>query len=282
MTMNRLLCSVPVFFATAALVVVSAGLSAGCTVKSQGAATGADGGGATSEGGPAAAPPGLSCMQILQCIVACPASDAPCPDACADKGDAEGKANVLAFAQCVDTQKCTDAACTQDKCAASLDACVTSSAPKNTGTPLQGSAPPGSVPADLVGTWAGARDGITERLVFKADGSGTWRSSIVTDQSSCFSFRNTTRTGNAVITDSTITLYATSVVESVQQCSPPAADTNKPASTEQLKYSRPSDGDANTILVIDNACAAKYPGQENCNTLGCPIGLYCTSRLKRE
>ena len=41
-------------------------------------------------------------------------------------------------------------------------------------------------------------------------------------------------------------------------------------------------GDPNTIRLIDGACAAQYPGQENCNTLGCPIGLYCTSRLTRQ
>ena len=83
------------------------------------------------------------------------------------------------------------------------------------------------------------------------------------------------------IDDTTITVYATSVVEQVQECSPPTKDTPLAATTEVLKWHR-ADGDPNTILLIDNACAAKYPNQENCNIAGCPIGLYCTSRLKRE
>lgn len=151
------------------------------------------------------------------------------------------------------------------------------------GAPGQASAPPGSVPADLVGTWTGARAATTERMVFNADGSGSWTSSNVTESSGgCLSFVETKRAGNVVITESTITVYATSVVESVQRCAPPTADENKPAATEDLQWHRPDDGDPDTILVVDSACAAKYPGQESCNTVGCPIGLYCTSRLKRE
>jgi hypothetical protein len=274
--MNRILASGAILLVSASVIA----LSAGCSSTQKATSNGSDAGSSTTDGG-VSAPPGLSCLQILQCIVACPDSDAACPDACLEKGDAEGKTNITAFVTCVDQEKCADAACVQDKCATPLDACVTSSAPKNSGTPLQGSAPPGSVPTDLVGEWVGARDGITQRFMFNADGSGEWRSAITSSQSACKHFTTTTRTGNFVITDTTITVYATSVVESVQRCAPPAEDTNQPAVTEELMWHR-ADGDPNTILVVDNACAAKYPGQENCNTLGCPIGLYCTARLTRQ
>ena len=281
--MDRPLRSFAWLVSTASVVALAAGLSA-CTVN-QAKATGADGG-ATADAA-AAPPPGLSCLQILECIVACPDSDAACPDACAEKGDVEGKANVLAFAACVEKEKCVDAACTREKCAASIDTCVKSSAPKSTGSPLAGSAPPGSVPADLVGTWAGARDGITQRMTFNADGSASWMSSITSQQAACFSFTRTTRTGNAAITDTTITFYATSVVQSDRKCAPPDIETKLPAVTEVLQWHRDEtnayhQADPNTIFVVDSACAAKYPGQENCNTVGCPIGLYCTSRVTRE
>jgi hypothetical protein len=215
--------------------------------------------------------------------VDCPEAESACPDACAEKGTPEGKSTVIAFATCVDREKCTDANCIKEKCAESLDACVTSSTPTSGGAPLEGSAPPGSVPADLVGTWAGARSGTTERLIFGADGSGSWTSSIVSsgEGGGCLSFTRLIRSGNAVITDKLITLYATSVVQQVQQCRPPTEDTKQSPVTEQIQWTR-NENDPNEILIIDSACAAQYPGTEDCNTAGCPIGLYCTSRLKRE
>lgn len=141
--------------------------------------------------------------------------------------------------------------------------------------------PPGSVPADLVGLWSGARDGITQKLGLAADGTGTWTTSLVTEASGCLSFKETKRTGNFVVEDTKITIYPASVVLSEQECTPPATDTKQPATTEVLQWHR-ADNDPNMILIIDDACAAKYPGQENCNIAGCPIGLYCTSRLTRQ
>lgn len=227
-------------------------------------------------------PPPLSCMQILQCIADCADTATACPDACITKGTPEGKTNINAFGSCVEQAQCTELTCVEDNCKASLDACVTSSAPKSGGTPLGGTAPPGSVPADLVGTWSGARSGITERLVFNADGSGNWTSSILMkSQGSCLSFNRTIRDGNIVIDAKTITLHAITVVNSVQECRPPSIDTAMQPVTETITWSR-NESNPNEILIVDNECAAKYPNQENCNTAGCPIGLYCTSRLTRE
>jgi hypothetical protein len=143
--------------------------------------------------------------------------------------------------------------------------------------------PPGNVPTDLVGTWTGARAAITERMTFNADGSGSWTTSNVTESSGgCLSFVETRRVGNVVITDTTITVHEASLVEGVQTCTPPSVDETKPVATDTIQWHRPDSGDPNMILVIDSVCAAKYPGQENCDTLGCPIALYCTSRLTRE
>ena len=281
--MNSSIRAVALLVSTASVAALSFGLSVGCS--SQPANHAASDAGAGADALPP--PPDLSCLQILQCIVACPDADAACPDACANKGSVEGKSTVLAFAACVDKEKCTDAACAQGKCGATLDECVASSTPKPGGSPLAGSAPPGSVPADLVGTWSGARNGVTERLVFNADGSGSWTTSDVTEYLGCFSFTRNSRSGNVVVTDTKITVYATSVVQSVQRCNPPAVDTKLTAVTQELQWHRDStdsyhEADPNTIFIIDSACAAKYPGKEDCNTLGCPIGLYCTSRVKRE
>ncbi len=279
--MNHTLGAVAALVSAASFAALLTAVTAGCTATQQVTPAGSDGG---ADGGAAApARPGLSCVQILQCVGACVDSDTPCPDACVEKGDVEGKANVIAFATCVDKEKCADAACIQAKCATSLNVCVTSSAPKVGGTPLQGAAPPGSVPADLVGTWAGARDGTTERLIFNADGSGTWESAVVSQQSACANSNTTTRKGNIVISDSTITVYATSIVLTDQRCAPPAATTNKPGATEGMKWHRPDGApDPNTIFIVNNECAAKFPGQESCDSFTCAINLYCTARLHRQ
>ncbi|MHB8874966.1 MAG: hypothetical protein ACYC8T_14865 [Myxococcaceae bacterium] len=247
---------------------------------------------AATGGGVAPPAPNLSCLQILKCIIDCPDIDTACPDACVEKGSVEGKANVISFAQCIETNGCTDATCLQTNCAASLNLCVTSSAPDTGGTPLQGTAPPGSVPADLVGVWSGARDGITQEMTFNADGTGVWMSAITWQQYACLSFKRTTRTGNFVVGEQgaaaygPITVYATSVETSERQCVPPDVVTSLGARTENLLWSRPDDpADKNTIFLVDMECAAPHlakPGWETCNTYGCPIGMYCTSRLTRQ
>jgi hypothetical protein len=229
-------------------------LTAACTIN-QAAPSGADGGAPSSSGAPEA--PGLTCLQILQCIVDCPESDTACPDACADKGTPDGKEKVTAFATCIETEQCTDAPCVQEKCNESLTACTASSTPKTNGTALEGDAPPGSVPADLVGSWAGANFGVTERLVFNSDGTGTWQSAVTTNQTGCFSYTNTNRSGNIVISDTTITVYATTVTTQVQTCSPPADETNEAPVTEAIAYQREG---TDTLKIIDNTCAAKYAG----------------------
>ena len=39
---------------------------------------------------------------------------------------------------------------------------------------------------------------MTERLIFNADGSGSWESTIVTESTSCFSFKRKLRSGNVI------------------------------------------------------------------------------------
>jgi hypothetical protein len=257
------------------------GAVAACTLQQASTpATGNDGGSApptgSSDAGPSAnepPPPGVTCLQVLQCIIDCPDSDKACPDACVEKGSSEAQSNVAAFARCVETNACTDATCTEEHCSTEIEACVASSKPKSSGTALEGAPPAGSVPADLVGSWAGANSGATERLVFNADGTGNWQSAVASSRPACFSFTRTTRSGTFVVTDTTITLYATSVVTNVQNCKPPQRDTEEPPVTEAITWERK---DANTIAIVDSACAAKYAGYEY------SIGQYCTSRLMRE
>jgi hypothetical protein len=255
-----------------------------------GGMTGAGGGGAmgTADGG--APSRNWSCLQILQAAIQCP--DDACADLALANGTPEGQTNVIALATCIQAQACEDSACIETSCGAELNTCVDSSGPITGGTPLTGTAPNGSVPADLVGNWSGARDGITYTVSFNADGSGSMMSAITWQQYACLSFKTTTRTGNFVVQEpgnnayGLMTLYATDVQTASRECVPPEVRTNEGARKEEFLWSRPDDlTDTRTIFIVDMECAKPYlaqPGWQECRTYGCPIGLYCTSRLTRQ
>ena len=162
--------------------------------------------------------------------------------------------------------------------------CIESSALPSTGTPLQGSGPPGNVPANLVGAWSGARDGDTQTLTLNADGTGSWTSAHTAQQYACFSFTNLIKSGTIVVEATKMTLYATSVVKEEQTCMPPASQTPLEPVTDVLDW-HPHETDPNVIFVVDSACAAKFPEAQlpgGCEYAGCPIGLYCTARMERK
>lgn len=123
MTQER---SVALFVAAASVATLSALFSAGCTFP-QATQSASDGGGAATPSPTTA--PGLSCRKILQCGSACPDTDTACPDACVDRGSPDGKSQFRSLAACIEQEKCTEATCTQNKCAASLNACADTSAP---------------------------------------------------------------------------------------------------------------------------------------------------------
>lgn len=220
-----------------------------------------------------AASSALTCLAIIQCVVECPDADAACPDGCLAKGSPEGQRNAEALAVCIDKQKCADETCLQTKCMAPLEECVTSSATPPSGKPLQGNVPPGSVPSDMVGSFVRANYGTTVRLTLKADGTGSYQIADASRTSGCFSTTSTTESGNAVVTSDTITIYATEVLVERKVCSSPVERENGTPTTIELKYTRK---DANTLAVIDQLCAAKYPDSEYSQ------GFYCTERLVRE
>ncbi len=233
------------------------------------------------DGGAVAPPPPTSCQQTLDCMFSCPMGDMPCQNACYALGSTSGNALLLAFAQCVEDESCNDADCIVDFCSDSLLACAGASRPESVGTPLPGAAPPGSVPADLVGLWSGARNGDTTKLTLGADGSGVWETIGTTSYYACSTSSGVTRTGTIVVGAKTMTLSATSVTRYERVCTPGSTTEQLPPETYVMHWSRHAT-DPNIIFLVDEACAAKYPGQENCEYAGCPIGMWCTSRLTKQ
>lgn len=270
--------------ASALLVVVAASNWLGCNQKTEpdgAAGAGGVGGGGGGGGGTAAPPANLSCLQVLQCVVDCADPDGPCGEDCYARGTSDAQAKVYDLGMCIETQQCTEETCVYGSCGTELEVCVASSAPPNNGTPLQGNAPPGSVPADLVGAWAGARYGDTVKLTLNADGTGAWEVHRTWQQYACLSFESLVKSGSFVVEPTMMTVYATSVVKSSQTCMPPASETALEPVTEQVSWHR-HESDPNVIFIVDSACAAQYPGQENCEYAGCPIGMYCTYRMDRQ
>lgn len=266
--------------ATASLVLLSALLTASCTTTSvaPGAdgGTGADGGG----GGGAKDSVALTCPSILDCASKCAANDSKCEDACLAQGSPAAKDQVNAVVACVTKNSCEDSACFGANCQSELKACVAAPA-KGGGQPL-GNVPPGSVPGDIVGSYASASFGETVRVTLMADGTGTYQTGSAARVGSCLTTDSFFYTGNAVVTSDTITIYAAAGVEHrFTVCGGKSTTETLPAATEELKYTRE---DADTLKTINSACAKRIG--EDSAAQGKPadynIAFYCTDRLKRE
>ena len=264
--------------ATPSLVILSALLAAGCTPSSS-AAPGADGG-AEGGGGGANDSVALTCPSILDCASKCAEGDSKCEDACLARGSPTAKDQVTSLVTCVTDNSCADSACFEANCQSELKACV--AAPANGGGQPLGNVPPGSVPGDIVGSYASASFGETTRVTLRADGTGTYQTGSAARVGSCVTTDSFFYTGNAVVTSDTITIYAAAGVEHrFTVCGGKSTTETLPAATEELKYTRE---DADTLKTINSACAKRIG--EDSAAQGKPvdynIAVYCTERLKRE
>jgi len=144
---------------------------AGCTIANNEASS--DGGSAAGAGGggPATTVGGLSCLEVLQCAIDCNADDNGCEDVCLANGDAAAQVKAQAFSDCLAANACADETCLEEKCSESFIDCV--SGPAHTGgAPIVGEAPPGSIPAEFVGTWKYTSNyGASAAFTFNADGT---------------------------------------------------------------------------------------------------------------
>lgn len=195
-SMNTASCSLAALFSAASVVALSVGLSAGCTAPGQ-SSSGADaggGGGANGEAGTGDA--ALTCSALFDCASKCPASnDTTCEDACVARGSTQAKDSVASLVACVQQNACgDDSACIQSNCQKEVQDCTSS------GATVDGSAPAGQVPTDLVGRWQDS-----ETIVdFRADGTVSY----FLQWSGC----STLDTGTAVATATEVTLYFTAGV----------------------------------------------------------------------
>lgn len=225
--------------------------------------------------------PSFSCLQVLQCIVDCAEAEA-CQNECLAKGTDVAQEQTVALANCLELYSCADADCATTNCGDEVTTCLGASVPPTTGSvPLPPTPPPGSVPADLVGVWSGARNGQTEKLTFNADGTGSWWSSTTSTYYACSNITRTVRNGSFVVDPMWLTLYATQVETQVHNCTGPDEITPREALTTKIQYLRTNN--PNEILFVDETCAQQFPEGRDCTMYaGCPIGLYCTARLTRQ
>jgi hypothetical protein len=166
-----------------------------------------------------------------------------------------------------------DATCIQTQCTATLNDCVTSSAPAPSGMPLDGAPPQGSVPANLVGTWSHTNFGTTNRIVLKADGTGSSFIGIAGGDAGCITLNSTTDAGNAVVTSDLITIYATQVTNLEKDCSAPTVTTQGDPVVVEIAWSL---RDPTTLVIVPVDCAAMYVN----NPAG--VNLYCRTVLTKQ
>jgi hypothetical protein len=218
-------------------------------------------------------PSAISCLQILQCVGDCADGDTACAEACVASGSPDAQTKAGALADCITAQSCTDATCIQTQCTTTLSDCVSSSTPTPEGKPLEGTAPQGSVPADLVGTWTHVNFGETDRLVLNADGTGSTFIGIAGDAGGCVTLDSTTEAGTVVVTDTLISIYATKVTNLHKDCSAPSVTTDGDPLLVQYAWALK---DPTTLITVSVDCAAMYPDSPG------SVSFYCRNELTKE
>jgi hypothetical protein len=252
----------------AACTITSASTSpadASTTGADSGSSTGFDSGssssteaGALGDGGPGAGAP-QNCTQVLQCIGACPTSDASCPDACLGHGSPDAQRVVVALAKCMNDNACADANCVKAHCISELQSCAEqSSAPS--GAPIEGGAPPatGSVPANLVGQWMGSSTSGGDVLDINADGTMHWLSVIETDYM-CTTKMTLDRGGIVDVSgDQLVVYYAVGTGTSIMCGGEPTVSPTS-AVTRTWRWEIGTGTTGKTALSLWDIPAGKYP-----------------------
>lgn len=230
----------------------------------------------TADAASDAAPPStgaLNCQQILACATsACADGGTACVDDCISKGTPTGKKAVVDLAQCYQNGGCQDSTCLETKCSAELQACLDDSKPSSSGVASDGGAPPGMIPAELVGTWTEVQSSGTEfNWVFSADGAARYDMVYRGTFGSCVTISDFRDVGTAVFDTSaqTFTFYGTMSEQNTTKCGTPST---LPRSPETRSYTyRFVDA---ALRVIDAGCAQKYPGDQGSINLYCAVTYY--------
>ena len=191
-----------------------------CTIKSTETNPAAAGGdaGITNDAGPNAQA-GLDCANVLDCVIHCASGDATCQNACLARGTDDGRAKANAFLGCIGSHDCQDTACIKASCATELAACVALPAPSG-GTPIQGSAPPGSVPPEFVGSWKRTSYTLADTFTFNADGTARRATLETSSFSGCSNSVAFEYSGTVVFTPAkdAFTFYITSATNTSSAC----------------------------------------------------------------
>jgi hypothetical protein len=197
----------------------------GCSSTNR-ADTGADGGTSSPDSGTLTLPDGgaivqkeLACLAVLQCAVDCPETGAACRDACLARGTDDGQAKALALATCLNENNCQDSNCLDANCAPEYDACLTVPPPTG-GKPIAGPAPPGSVPAEWVGTWKHTTYTGADNFTFNADGTAQRKQVETSAFSGCSNTVAFEDSGTAVFTAARdgFTFYITKSTQTSSAC----------------------------------------------------------------
>lgn len=209
-----------------------------CSSTTTGGGASPDGGAAAADGGGAAtAANASSCSTILKCASTCN-DDAACENACLSAGSPAAQDSVNGLVKCASDNACQDSTCFEANCATELQACIATSS--GSGDTLTGSAPAGTVPADLVGRWIGD-DNVYE---FFADGTASFYTELKTGSCKTTSLEK----GTAVVDGTSLTLYLTSRVYKV--CDTPGTQPYTPKSVPYTYRVDPATATLKPILRL--------------------------------
>jgi hypothetical protein len=184
------------------LIVAGASIAIGACTSSNNATSGDAGPSAANGGGSQ----GITCKEILACAADCADGDQACEDACIAQGSPGGKGAIDAISACFDKNGCTDVACVQSKCSSEIQACLQQTNPPPSGSTASTTAPQGSVPTELVGTWTHTSSHGNSSYQFNADGTLVKATRMETNYG-CASIVEYASTGTAVFEGQNLTIY---------------------------------------------------------------------------
>lgn len=222
---------------------------------------------------------GVTCTEILQCVSDQNCSTQDCIEGCIAKGSTDAQTVASALDACYQKNACQDSSCLQTKCGNELDACTAQrSSGGGSGTGGGGggaSVPPGSIPADAVGTWIAGNSGdlgSEQEFVFNADGTARYDLVDTYEGTGCMVTTDVRSTGTAVFDGTSFTFYEADSSTLQTRCD--GTNATVPEGVETLKYTYEPQADG-SIWVTDMKCAATYSDQAS-------INLYCRSTYRKQ
>lgn len=201
-----------------------------------------------SDASATAATPSDSCVDVLRCSANCTdPNDTACVQACLDRSTGKSRDLANALYKCILDNACQDSDCTNTKCSAEVDGCLSDVSQPT--TPPAGTTPTtGSVPAGMVGTWL-SNGSAAVVWTFEADGKTVAALEIDSSLGTCSYKTSVSSTGITVATADTYVYHRLAGSQILKKCTSSDESALAPADLT-YRYALATGDDGKPTLTI--------------------------------